>query len=367
MGLFGQKMRIHRRSISPGDSDTAGGGTRVARGATVGLVATTDLPETLRISLLDRSRTRHGEPHAAALEATLRRAERADELRFHRFWTAEHHAVPGIASGSPPLLIAAAAARTRRIRLGSGGVMVPNHRPLVIAEQFAMLEAMFPGRIDLGVGRSLGFTAPVREALGVSEYDTDAFARDLAAVQDFLHTRGPVTALPVVENPPPMFVLATGRGLEVAAGAGLPVVVGGPRLLSDPSPLDRYRRQFRAGATSEPYVVVSLEVMVAESTDAARELLLPEAWSMARSRETGAFGPLRSREEIMDRKFRPQQLRRIEQWMAGTVHGDAGKVASELVSLVERTGADEIMASTSTYDRDALGRADSALAELLSG
>jgi luciferase family oxidoreductase group 1 len=329
-------------------------------------VAPTDLPETLRLSLLDRSRTRHGEAHASALEGTLARAERADTLGFHRFWTAEHHAVPGIASASPPLLIAAAAARTERIRLGSGGVMLAHHRPLVVAEQFAMLEAMHPGRVDLGVGRSLGFTAPVRESLGVTDYDTDAFSRDITAVQDFLHGRGPVTALPVLEDPPPLFVLATGRGLEVAARAGLPVVAGGPRLLADPSPLDRYRDQFHSSATTpEPYVVVSLEVLVADSTTEARELLLPEAWAMAESRETGAFGPLRSPEEIRRRRFRPQQLRRMEEWMAGTVHGDAEKVAGELAGLVERTGADEIMASTSTHDRDALARADAALAELL--
>lgn len=326
------------------------------------------LPGPIRLSLLDRSRTRAGEPHSAALEATLVRAERADALGFHRFWTAEHHSVPGIAGGSPPLLIAAAAARTGRIRLGSGGVMLPNHRPLVVAEQFAMLEALYPGRIDLGVGRSLGFTAPVREALGVSGYDTDEFARDLTAVRDFLHGRGPVTALPVLEDPPPMFVLATGRGLEVAARAGLPVVVGGPRLLADPAPLDRYRESFRPGAqASEPYVVVSLEVMIADSVEAARRLLLPEAWAMAESRETGAFGPLRPTEEVLDRRFRPQQLRRVEEWLAGTVHGDAERVAGELAALVERTGADEIMASTSTYDRAALARADTALAGLVGG
>lgn len=332
------------------------------------MVAPTDLPDTLRISLLDRSRTRHGEPHAAALEATLRRAEHADTLGFHRFWTAEHHAVPGIASGSPPLLLAAAAARTQRIRLGSGGVMLPNHRPLIVAGQFAMLEALHPGRIDLGVGRSLGFTAPVREAIGVTDYDIDAFSSDITAVQDFLAGRGPVTALPVVEDPPPVFVLATGRGLQVAARAGLPVVAGGPRLLADPSPLQTYRDAFQPSRTTpEPYVVVSLEVMIADSPAAARELLLPEAWAMAESRETGAFGPLRSPEEVRDRKFRPQQLRRMDEWMAGAVHGDAERVVGELAGLVERTGADEIMASTSTYDRDDLARADAALAELISG
>ena len=331
-------------------------------------MAPPDLPDTLRLSLLDRSRTRHGEPHATALEATLRRAEHADTLGFHRFWTAEHHSVPGIASGSPPLLLAAAGARTTRIRLGSGGMMMPNHRPLIVAGQFAMLEAMYPGRVDLGVGRSRGFTAPVREALGVSEYSTDEFARDITALQDFLHGRGPVTAMPVIETPPPVFVLATGRGLEVAARLGLPVVAGGPRLLADPTPLERYREEFRPGpAGGEPYVVVSLEVMIADTTTTARELLLPEAWAMAESRETGAFGPLRAAAEVLDRRFRPQQLRRMEQWMASAVHGDAERVAEELAGLVARTGADEIMASTSTYDRDDLARADSALADLIPG
>lgn len=331
-------------------------------------MASTDLPDTLRLSLLDRSRTRHAEPHASALEATLRRAEHADSLGFHRFWMAEHHSVPGIASGSPQLLIAAAAARTGRIRLGSGGVMLPHHRPMIVAEQFAMLEALYPGRIDLGVGRSLGFTAPVRAALGVEEYDDDAFTHDISSVLDFLHGRGPVTALPVIEDPPPVFVLATGRGLEIAARAGLPVVVGGPRLLADPTPLERYRADFRqGGATSEPYVVVSLEVAVAESTTSARELLASEAWAMAESRETGAFGPLRSPAEVMGRKFRPQQLRRMDEWIAGTLYGDAEQVGAQLAALVERTGADEVMASTSMYDREALARSDAALAGLLAG
>lgn len=349
-------------------------------------MATLDLPDTLRLSVLDRSRTRHGESHAAALEGTLRRAEHADSLGFHRFWVAEHHAVPGIASGSPPLLIAAAAARTGRIRLGSGGVMVPHHRPMIVAEQFALLESLHPGRIDLGVGRSLGFTAPVRAALGVENYDDDDFTRDVAALQDFLHGRGPVTALPVVADPPPVFVLAMGRGLEIAAQLGLPVVVGGSKLLADPAPLEKYRANFRpgvdaatdvaggvaggmaggvAGGVAEPYVVVSLEVAVAESTEAARELLVSEAWAMAESRETGAFGPLSSPAEVLGRKFRPQQLRRMQDWLDGAVYGDLARVAGELSLLVERTGADEIMVSTSMFDRDALARSDAALAELI--
>src|SRR5699024_438022 len=218
------------------------------------------------ISLLDRSRTRQGDPPGAALRATLQRAEQAEAHGFHRFWVAEHHAVPGIASGSPPVLMAAIAERTRRIRVGSAGVMLPHHRPLIVAEQARMLEALHPGRIDLGVGRSLGFTAPVREALGVHRYLPQDFSRDLAELTDFLTDEGPVTAMPTGVAAPPVFVLATGRGLEAAARAGLPVVVGGPRLLADPEPLDRYSDSFRpVGDSPEPYVVVSLDVMVADS------------------------------------------------------------------------------------------------------
>ena len=148
------------------------------------------------ISLLDRSRTRAGEPTALALHDTVERARRVEELGFGRIWVAEHHAVPGIASGSPPLLMAAIAARTERIRVGSGGVMLPNHRPIVVAEQAKMLAALHPGRVDLGVGRSLGFTAPVRDALGVHDYGPDDFAGDVSALVDLLADAGPVTAMP---------------------------------------------------------------------------------------------------------------------------------------------------------------------------
>src|SRR5699024_5007048 len=117
----------------------------------------------------------------------------------------------------------------------------------------------------------------------------------------------------------------------------------------------------------EPYVVVSLDVMVADSTDAARQLLLPEAWAMAESRAAGAFGPLRPLDEILARRFRPQQLRRMEHWMAGSIHGDAASVGGARAAPAARTGADEIRPPTSTYDRAALARSDAALAGLTAG
>lgn len=314
------------------------------------------------ISLLDRSRTRAGEPAARALRDTVERARRAEELGFGRIWVAEHHAVPGIASGSPPLLMAAIAARTARIRVGSGGVMLPNHRPIVVAEQAKMLAALHPDRIDLGVGRSLGFTAPVRDALGVHDYGPEHFARDLEELTALLAGTAAVTAMPKGVPAPPLLVLATGSGLAVAARLGLPVVVGGPLLRGDLVPLDDYRAGFRPHRPDDvPRVLVSVDVLVADSREQARELAMPEAWAMLESRTTGAFPPLRPEPAM---RLTARQQEQVEQHLDQVVHGTATDVADQLTAIVERTGADEVLAFSSTHDRAALADSDAALATL---
>lgn len=314
------------------------------------------------ISLLDRSRTREGEPDGTALHETIERAQRAEQLGFHRFWVAEHHAVPGIASGSPTLLMAAIAARTQRIRVGSGGVMLPNHRPLLVAERVRMLHALHPGRIDLGIGRSLGFTKPVRAALGVLEYGVQQFTDDIAELQEFLTDTAPVTAMPREVPAPPMYLLATGSGLPVAAEHGLPVVVGGSLLEGDLRPLQQYRERFKPSADcSEPYVIVSTDVLIAETAAEARELALPEAWAMVASRTTGAFGPLPA---TGPQRLTERQQKMLDRHIERTVHGTAQQVGARLNELVRRTGASEVIAFSSTYDRDALRASDRALAGL---
>src|SRR5699024_10637264 len=160
------------------------GGHQAARaGRAPGMVAVVPrLPPAMPavpISLLDRSRTRSHERPEDSLRATVHRAERAEKLGYHRFWVAEHHGVPGIASAAPTVLMAAVAAATSTIRVGSGGVMLLNHQPLVVAEQARTLAALHPGRIDLGIGRSLGFTSGVRKSLRVTEYSPEAFDADL--------------------------------------------------------------------------------------------------------------------------------------------------------------------------------------------
>ncbi|WP_433954881.1 MsnO8 family LLM class oxidoreductase [Janibacter indicus] len=314
------------------------------------------------ISLLDRSRTRAGEPTALALHDTVERARRAEELGFDRIWVAEHHAVPGIASGSPPLLMAAIAARTERIRVGSGGVMLPNHRPIVVAEQAKMLAALHPGRVDLGVGRSLGFTAPVRDALGVHDYGPDDFAGDVSALADLLADAGPVTAMPKGVPAPPLFVLATGSGLAVAARLGLPVVVGGPLVHGDLTPLADYRAAFRPRHPDDaPRVLVSVDVLVADSPARARDLVLPEAWAMVESRTTGAFPPLRPEPAL---RLTARQQEQVERHLDQVVHGTVTDVAEQLTAIVERTAAAEVLAFSSTHDRAALRDSDAALATL---
>lgn len=320
--------------------------------------------------MLDRSRTRVGEPEAAALTHTVERAVAAEKSGYRRFWVAEHHAVPGIASGSPPVLLAALGARTSTIRIGSGGVMLPHHQPLVVAEQFLMLEALFPARVDLGLGRSPAFTAPVRRAMRQEEDPPDRFAEELAELRDYLDGAGPVTAHPVTDRTVPMFVLATGQGLAVAARLGLPAVLGGP-LVDSPdiaAALAGYRRDFRPSPRAQrPGVTIALDVTVAETDEEARSLVLPEAWAMARSRTTGEFPPLEPVAAIANQPWTDQTRRRVEATVRHAVAGTPQTVRRRIEELTDRTGADELLVTTSTYDRDALAASDSALARIIAG
>jgi luciferase family oxidoreductase group 1 len=321
------------------------------------------------LSLLDRARTRAGEPDAAALTSVVARAVAAERLHVGRFWVAEHHGVPGIAGAAPAVLLAAVAGATSTIRLGSAGVMLPHHQPLVVAEQFATLTAFAPGRVDLGLGRSPGFTPPVRRALRETERD---FAADLAELRGFLTGTGEITVHPQPAGDVPMHVLATGQGLQVAAGLGLPVIVGGPLLgvAGDPEPglaaLAAYRRSFRPSAQQpEPRVSISLDVLVADTDADAADLLLPEAWAMALSRTTGSFPALVPVAAVRAASPTPRQQQYLERTAAMAIAGTPASVGSRLAELLERTGAAELVASSSTFDRAALAASDAALAGLL--
>lgn len=321
----------------------------------------------MRFSLLDRSRTRTGRPEQAALTDSIERAVRAEQLGYHRFWAAEHHTVPGIASGAPAVLLAAISQRTARIRLGSGGVMLPNHRPLVVAEQFLMLAALAPGRVDLGLGRSLGFTAPVREALGRTEATPEQFAQEAHELREHLEGAAALTARPALDEAPPLFLLATGSGLDTAARLGVPVVLGGPVLSSEdlPERLTGYRRAFRPHRGSAPAVILSADLLVADTDAEARQLALSEVWAMVRSRETGAFPPLEDPARIRERELTARERRRLETGLETTWAGSERTVAARIEQAVERTGAEELLVSGCTFDRTELADSDRRIAALL--
>lgn len=313
---------------------------------------------TTRFSVLDRSRTRAGRSAGEALRDTVELAREAERLGYHRFWVAEHHGVPGVAGSAPTVLAAAVAGATRTIRVGTGGVMLPNHRPLVVAEQFGVLESLFPGRIDMGLGRSVGFTDGVRRALGREKDDAEDFDAQLAELLGWFRGTSPtgVHARPAEGLTVPPFVLAMGEGAAVAARAGLPMVIGDLRDRDRMRRgIDRYRAGFRPSEWSaEPYVVVSGTVAVAATPEASRRLLVPEAWSMAHARTRGSFPPLAPAEEIEARTMTGKERDLYDAGLAGHVAGTEEQVADELETLVKETGAQEVLVTTSTYDREAL-------------
>ncbi|MFF3162251.1 MsnO8 family LLM class oxidoreductase [Streptomyces sp. NPDC003273] len=311
-----------------------------------------------RFSVLDRSRTRAGRPPAEALRDTVALAREAERLGYHRFWVSEHHGVPGVAGSAPTVLAAAVAAATRTVRVGTGGVMLPNHQPLVVAEQFGVLESLFPGRIDMGLGRSVGFTDGVRRALGRDKDAADDFAAQLGELLGWFAGTSPtgVHARPAEGLRVPPFVLAMGEGARIAARAGLPMVIGDlrrrERMLRG---VDEYRSLFRPSPwASEPYVVVSGTVAVAGTAEDARRLLVPEAWAVAYSRTHGTFPPLAPAEEIEERAMTARERDLYESALVGHLAGTADQVAHELEAVLGATGADEVLVTTSTYDRAAL-------------
>lgn len=229
-----------------------------------------------------------------------------------------------------------------------------------------MLEAMHPGRIDLGVGRSLGFTAPVRDALRTHKADADDFAADIEELRGYLHGTAEVTVRPRISDPPPIFVLGTGQGMRLAARLGLSVVVAGPLLRQGSEPFDRYRADFRPGTPDAgPYVIVGLDILIADTEAEARELQLPEAWAMAVSRETGTFPPLSPVDEIRRQPMTERRRRIVDETAKDSLAGTEDQVAEGLEKLIASTGADEVLSSASTFDTAALHDSDARLARIV--
>ena len=324
----------------------------------------------MRLSVLDRSPVRRDGGTARALRDTVAFAAVVEPLGYHRFWVSEHHGVPGVAGSAPTVLAAAVAGATSRIRVGTGGVMLPNHRPLVVAEQFGVLEALHPGRIDMGLGRSVGFTGGVRAALGHGKDAADDFGAQVRELLGFFtgeHGYPGVHAYPAEGLRVPPFLLATGSGADLAAELGLPLVIApvrGERALAEA--VTRYRNGFRpSGWAREPYVVVSTAIAVADSAADARRLLVSEAWATVYSRSHGVFPPLAPPGEVLASPMTDRERRRLEDTLDGQISGTPAEVEDRLGKLVAAVAADEVLVTTAAYDPSARLDSFAALAELM--
>src|SRR6202020_2128744 len=243
------------------------------------------------LSILDLAPIRRGESAADSFAASVALAQRAEALGYKRIWYAEHHNIPGIASSATSVLIAHIGAQTREIRLGAGGVMLPNHAPLTIAEQFGTLEAMYPGRIDLGLGRAPGSDQNTMYAMRRDPRSSDNFPRDVVELQGYLgeesRVRG-VDAVPGKGSHVPLYILGSSLfGAKLAAVLGLPYAFAShfaPDALLDA--IAAYRSEFRPSQQlASPYVIAGVNVVAADTTAAAQE----QQQAIRRLRAIGLF------------------------------------------------------------------------------
>jgi luciferase family oxidoreductase group 1 len=313
------------------------------------------------LSILDLAPVSSGATVSDALRSTIDLAREGERLGFNRFWVAEHHNMPGIASSSPPVLIAHIAAATTRIRVGSGGVMLPNHAPLVVAEQFGMLEALHPGRIDLGIGRAPGTDQRTALALRRSPEALGAedFPEQLSDLLGYFsgswpagHPFAAVTAVPGRGHPPVLWLLgSSGYSAQVAALLGLPFAFAHHFQPANTLPaLALYRSNFRPSPTLErPYAMVAVAVTCAETDEHARWLAGPAALSFLRLR-SGHPSTLPTPREAADYPYTEQERSFVADRLAGQVIGDPRTVRAGLQQLLDATAADELMVTTSTHD-----------------
>lgn len=310
-------------------------------------------------SLLDLSPIIEGGDAALAFRNTLDLARHAERWGYHRFWMAEHHNIPGIASAATSILIGHVAGGTERIRVGAGGIMLPNHAPLVIAEQFGTLESLYPGRIDLGLGRAPGsdqLTArALRRNLGSSG---DTFPEDVLELQSYFKpaARGQaLQAVPGAGANVPLYLLGSSDfSAQLAAELGLPFAFAShfaPDYLE--VALALYRRNFKPSAALEkPHAIVGAGVFAAE-TDAEAKRLATSAQLQFLNLIRGRPGKLPSPVESMDGHWSEDERAAVLQRTRCSAVGSFETVQRGLKAILERTGADEIIATAQIYDHAA--------------
>jgi luciferase family oxidoreductase group 1 len=308
------------------------------------------------VSVLDLVAMRAGESAASAIARSMDLARHAEEWGYRRFWLAEHHSIEGLACSATAVLIGHIAGATKTIRVGSGGVMLPNHAPLVVAEQFGTLEALYPGRIDLGLGRAPGgdFTTmrALRRGLGQSG---DEFAELLEELGGYLEPASPgqaVKAIPGQGSRVPITLLgSSGYSAELAARQGLPFAFAAhfaPEYLY--AAADLYRKNFKPSAElAAPHLMVAVPVIAAETDAEARRLFTTAQQRflrLVRNQPVELVPPVDS----MDALWTDWERGAVEGKLAAAIVGSDETVRAGLQRLIETTGANEVVVVTDTYD-----------------
>ena len=323
----------------------------------------------LPLSVLDLATVATDSSPAQALAETTHLAGEVEALGYRRLWVAEHHAMPAVASSAPPVLVAHLAAATSTLRVGAGGVMLPNHAPLVVAEQFATLEALHPGRIDLGIGRAPGTDPATARALRRSgDLGAERFPDDVVELLSFLVDDGPErhpAPVPGRGHLPEVWLLGSSTfSAQLAGLLGLPFSFAyhfAPRLVDEA--VAAYRSTFRPSRFLErPHTMVAVTVLCAPDEEEARWLAGPSAVTVLQLR-TGRLTPVLTPEEAAAVPMTPTERAVVEAATATHLVGSPDQVVAGLEELAARTGADELMLSTRAHAHEPRARSLRLVAE----
>ena len=326
----------------------------------------------VRLSILDLALVAKGQTASDSFKASVALAQKAEELGYHRVWYAEHHNMPAIASSATSVLIAHVGAQTSSIRLGAGGVMLPNHSPLVIAEQFGTLAAMYPGRIDLGLGRAPGSDQQTTYALRRDPRTADRFPQDVLELQAFLRGESKVQgvdAYPGKGSDVPLYILGSSLfGAQLAGMLGLPYAFAShfaPDALMEA--IANYKAEFKPSAQlSEPYVIAGVNVIAADTVPAAQE----QFQAIRRTRAVSLFGrrlglPQDLSDEQADELLASAVGMHVDQMLKYSAVGPPEEVRDYLDRFASKTGADELITAHQAPSVDARLRSVELLAKAM--
>jgi luciferase family oxidoreductase group 1 len=308
-------------------------------------------------SLLELASVPEGFNVAQTLASMLDYAQHADTLGFNRFWLAEHHNMEGVASSATTVLIGQVAARTQRLRVGSGGIMLPNHPPLIVAEQFGTLDALYPGRIDLGLGRAPGTDPLTSRALRRDDMRAEHFPQEVEELQTLLGADGAhkrVKAYPGANSAVEIWLLGSSLfSAQLAAERGLPYAFAGhfaPRLA--PEAIALYRHRFQPSATlQQPHVILCLPLIAATSDDEARFLATSSQqriMALMQGQPLYLPPPVESMEGIWNAQIKAQ----VDAFLALSVTGGPASIKSKLQALVSQMPVNELMFTNDIFDRE---------------